>query len=64
VVTARRRGWAHSASEVIRGLEAIAAPIVDQGAVAVLWPAGARPSSVATIGGRVVRAAADIAARL
>jgi DNA-binding IclR family transcriptional regulator len=64
VATARRRGWAQSKSEVIAGLEAVAAPITDQGAVAVLWPAGGRPTSADKVGRRIVAAAAEIAARL
>jgi DNA-binding IclR family transcriptional regulator len=64
VTTARRRGWAHSKAEVIAGLEAIAAPILDQGAVAVLWPAGGRRVATDVLGRRLVAAAEAITARL
>ena len=40
VTRARKAGWAGSQAEVIPGLAAIAVPISDQGAIAVLWLAG------------------------
>ncbi len=40
VTQARRRGWATSESEVIPGMASLAAPIADQGAIALLWLAG------------------------
>ena len=63
VATARRRGWAHTRSEVLAGMAAVAAPIGSQGAVAVLW-LDAQPVVVATVAAEVMRAAAAIAARL
>jgi DNA-binding IclR family transcriptional regulator len=64
VVTARERGWAESTAEVIPGMAAIAAPIGSEGAVAVMWLAGAAPVGAQAIADAVTSAAADIAARL
>jgi DNA-binding IclR family transcriptional regulator len=63
VALARRRGWAHSEAEVIAGMVSVAAPISDQGAVAVLWLAGAKVSAAA-VARRVVEAAGKIESRL
>ena len=56
VAIARRRGWARSEAEVIAGMVSVAAPIADQGALAVLWLAGAKVLADAV--GRLVAAAA------
>lgn len=40
VTRARKVGWAESCGEVIPGLAAIAVPVRDQGAIAVVWLAG------------------------
>lgn len=61
---ARRRGWAKSEAEVIPGMAAIAAPIGQEGAVAVMWLAGAGQISADAVGRRVVAAAAQIQSRL
>ena len=63
VALARRRGWASSEAEVIAGMASVAAPIFDQGAVAVLWLAGA-PVSADTVGRLVAAAARRIESRL
>jgi len=61
---ARRRGWAQSTAEVIPGMASIAAPVADQGAVAVLWMAGTGRVSAQAVGRRVVAAATQIASHL
>ncbi|MGZ4679140.1 MAG: IclR family transcriptional regulator [Ilumatobacteraceae bacterium] len=63
VELARRRGWAQSEAEVIAGMVSVAAPIADQGAVAVLWLAGAKVSAEA-VGRQVAAAARRIESRL
>ncbi|MEO8264182.1 MAG: helix-turn-helix domain-containing protein [Ilumatobacteraceae bacterium] len=63
VTEARQVGWAYSEAEVIAGLAAIAAPIGDQGAIAVLWLAG-NPIDTSTVAERVAAAAGDVRARL
>jgi DNA-binding IclR family transcriptional regulator len=63
VELARRRGWAHSEAEVIAGMVSVAAPIADQGALAVLWLAGAEVSAD-TVGRLVADAARRIESRL
>ena len=63
VTLARGRGWAHSEAEVIAGMASVAAPIADQGAVAVLWLAGAQVSADA-VGRQVAAAARRIESRL
>ncbi len=63
VGVARSRGWAQSEAEVISGMVSIAAPIADQGAVAVLWLAGAKVSPEA-VGRQVADAARRIESRL
>src|SRR4051812_16628887 len=63
VIAARARGWAESEAEVIAGMASIAAPIADQGAIAVLWLAG-NPVDVEEVAAAVVTAAADVARRL
>ena len=60
---ARDRGWAQSEAEVIAGMVSVAAPIADQGAVAVLWLAGAKVSAAA-VGRQVAAAARRIESRL
>lgn len=60
---ARDRGWAQSEAEVIAGMVSVAAPIADQGAVAVLWLAGAKVSA-AGVGRQVAAAARRIESRL
>jgi DNA-binding IclR family transcriptional regulator len=64
VARARERGWAQTEAEVIPGMAAIAAPIGTEGAVAVMWLAGAGHVRAAAVGRRVVAAAAQIEARL
>jgi DNA-binding IclR family transcriptional regulator len=64
VAQARKRGWARSEAEVIPGMAAIAAPIGVEGAVAVMWLAGAGHVAADTIGSRVAAAAAEIESRL
>lgn len=64
VVVARERGWAESTAEVIPGMAAIASPIGTDGAVAVMWLAGATHPEPEMIGDAVKSAAGDIAARL
>src|SRR3954447_22910590 len=63
VIAARARGWAESEAEVIAGMASIAAPIADEGAIAVLWLAG-NPVDGEEVAAHVVLAAADIARRL
>src|SRR3954451_1253257 len=63
VIAARARGWAESEAEGIAGMASIAAPIADQGAIAVLWLAGT-PVDVERVAAAVVTAAADVARRL
>jgi DNA-binding IclR family transcriptional regulator len=63
VAVARTRGWAESRGEVIAGMTSIAAPIADQGAIAVLWLAGTR-LDVDEIAAQVVAAGSEIAHRL
>ena len=60
---AREAGWAQSRAEVIRRHASIAVPISDQGAIAVLWLAGATVDTE-TIVDRLKVAAAKIARRL
>lgn len=67
VALARRRGWAHSRSEVLPGMRSVAAPIVDaagvvHGALAVVF-AGVT-GSVEELGDRVCVSARAVAARL
>lgn len=64
VARARKRGWAQSEAEVIPGMAAIAAPIGTEGAVAVMWLAGAGHVAAEVIGRRIVAAAAQIESRL
>ena len=63
VALARSRGWAHSEAEVIAGMASVAAPIADQGAVAVLWLAGAAVAAD-VVGRQVAEAARRIESRL
>ncbi|HEY0521336.1 MAG TPA: helix-turn-helix domain-containing protein [Ilumatobacteraceae bacterium] len=63
IAAARRRGWAQSRAEVIPGMASIAAPIADEGAIAVLWLAG-NPVDTTLVAARLVTAAADIRHRL
>jgi DNA-binding IclR family transcriptional regulator len=63
VTVARARGWAESEAEVITGMASIAAPIADQGAIAVLWLAG-NPVDTDDVAAEVVAAAAEVAHRL
>jgi DNA-binding IclR family transcriptional regulator len=63
VTQARKLGWAESRAEVIPGLAAIAVPIGDQGAIAVLWLAGTAVDTVAIVD-RLTSAAAKVAAAL
>ena len=63
VTRAREVGWAESRAEVIPGLAAIAVPINDQAAIAVLWLAGT-PVDTNKIVDRLSAAAATIASRL
>jgi DNA-binding IclR family transcriptional regulator len=63
VVAARARGWAESEAEVIAGMASIAAPIADQGAIAVLWLAG-NAVDTSEVAARVVAAASEITHRL
>ena len=63
VVLARDRGWAQSEAEVIAGMVSVAAPIADQGALAVLWLAGAKVLADA-VGRQVADAARRIESRL
>lgn len=63
IALARSRGWAHSEAEVIAGMASVAAPIADQGAVAVLWLAGAEVD-VDAVGGEIAAAARRIESRL
>lgn len=63
VALARRRGWAQSEAEVIAGMVSVAAPIADQGALAVLWLAGAQVSAD-DVGRQVADAARRIESRL
>jgi len=62
VTRAREVGWAESRAEVIPGLAAIAVPIGDQGAIAVLWLAGSAVDTD-TIVARLTSAAEAIASR-
>lgn len=64
VARARKRGWARSEAEVIPGMAAIAAPIGGEGAVAVMWLAGAGHVAADALGRRIVAAAAQIESRL
>jgi DNA-binding IclR family transcriptional regulator len=64
VALARRRGWALSEAEVLAGMASVASPIGDQGAVAVLWLAGASDVDTEVVGRRVVEAARQIESRL
>ena len=64
VALARDRGWAHSEAEVIAGMTSVASPIGDEGAVAVLWLAGANDVDVDVVGRRVAEAAQRIESRL
>ncbi len=63
VTRARQFGWAESEAEVIAGLAAIAVPIDDQGAIAVLWLAG-NPVATAAVAARLTAAAAEVRSRL
>jgi len=63
VAVARARGWAQSQAEVIAGMASIAAPVADQGAIAVLWLAGT-PVDVDDVAACVVAAAAEVVHRL
>ncbi len=60
---ARHVGWAESEGEVIAGLAAIAVPIGDRGAIAVLWLAGS-PVEKSSVAERLVAAAAEVRRRL
>lgn len=60
---ARTVGWAESEGEVIAGLAAIAVPIGDRGAIAVLWLAGS-PVEKSSVAERLVAAAAEVRRRL
>lgn len=64
VAVARARGWAHSEAEVIAGMASVASPIGDEGAVAVLWLAGAGDVDADVVGRRVAEAARRIESRL
>ena len=63
VTHARQVGWAHSEAEVIAGLAAIAVPIGDQGAIAVLWLAG-NPVDTSMVAEQVGVAAGAVRSRL
>jgi DNA-binding IclR family transcriptional regulator len=63
VTRARHVGWAHSKAEVIAGMASVAAPIVDHGAIAVLWLA-ANPVNTTVVAQRVTAAAAEVRRRL
>jgi DNA-binding IclR family transcriptional regulator len=63
VAVARNRGWAQSEAEVIAGMASIAAPIADQGAIAVLWLAG-NPVDTGAVARAVLAAATEVAHRL
>src|SRR4051794_1386831 len=63
VIVARARGWAESEAEVIAGMASIAAPIADQGAIAVLWLAG-NTVDVEEVAAHVVAAATEVTRRL
>ncbi len=63
VTRARHVGWAQSEAEVIAGLAAIAVPIADQGAIAVLWLAG-NPVDTSMVAEQVLAAAGDVRRRL
>lgn len=63
VARARQVGWALSEAEVIPGMASIAVPIVDQGAIAVLWLAG-NPVNTALVAERLLAAAAEVCRRL
>ena len=60
---ARTGGGAESEGEVIAGLAAIAVPIGDRGAIAVLWLAGS-PVEKSSVAERLVAAAAEVRRRL
>lgn len=67
VTLARRRGWAHSRSEVLPGMRSVAAPVVDgrgtlHGAVCVVFAGVAGP--LEDLGVRVCVAARAVAERL
>jgi DNA-binding IclR family transcriptional regulator len=63
VTRARRCGWARSSDEVITGMSSVAAPIANQGAVAVLWLTDRRRQQ-RPIGAAVVEAAERVWLRL
>jgi DNA-binding IclR family transcriptional regulator len=63
VTEARHVGWAFSEAEVISGLAAIAVPIDDQGAIAVLWLAG-NPVDTSMVAAQVAAAAGEVCLRL
>lgn len=63
VAEARGRGWAQSEAEVIAGMASVAAPVGDEGAIAVLWLAGTQVR-VADVAAKLTAAAADIRRRL
>ena len=56
-------GWVATEGEVLPGMASVAAPVLDLGAVAVLWLA-AQPIDRDAVVRHVVRAAAGIVARL
>lgn len=56
---ARTQGWVRTTSEVLPGMAAIAAPVADVGAIAVLWLAGQRVDEKA-----VARSVVDAAGRI
>ena len=63
VVRARQLGWAQSEAEVIAGMASIAVPIVDLGAIAVLWLAG-NPVSTTEVSAHLMSAATEVSRRL
>jgi len=63
VTAARAAGWVATEGEVLPGMACVAAPVLDLGAVAVLWLA-AQPVDRDVLVRHVVIAAAAIAARL
>ena len=63
VTRARQVGWAESEAEVIAGLAALAVPIADQGAIAVLWLAG-NPVATTAVVARLTAAATEVRRRL
>jgi DNA-binding IclR family transcriptional regulator len=60
---ARAQGWVKTSNEVLPGMSAIAAPVSDVGAIAVLWLAGQHVNE-ATVASSVVSAASRIEAIL